>query len=57
MKKILLCCMALLALMSCQNQPKTPGLVEVTGGKIQGVVEEDMTIFKGIPFAAPPVGE
>ena len=57
MKKILLCCMAVLALMSCQNQPKTPGLLEVTGGMIQGVVEEDMTIFKGIPFAAPPVGD
>ena len=24
---------------------------------IQGVVEKDMMIFKGIPFAAPPVGE
>ena len=57
MKKILLLCLIACAVMSCNTQPKSPGLVAVTGGLIQGVVEEDMTIFKGIPFAAPPVGE
>jgi para-nitrobenzyl esterase len=31
--------------------------VTVTGGEIEGVVDGDITIFKGIPFAAPPVGE
>ena len=34
-----------------------PGQVKVTGGWIQGEVTEDLTIYKGIPFAAPPVGE
>lgn len=34
-----------------------PGLVEVRGGKVQGVVGEGMTVYKGIPFAAPPVGD
>ena len=34
-----------------------PGQVEVTGGIIQGTVMEDMYVYKGIPFAAPPVGE
>lgn len=34
-----------------------PGQVEVTGGIIQGTVMEDMSVYKGIPFAAPPVGE
>ena len=57
MKKYLLLCMAALLAIACNKKPETPGLVRVTGGTIQGVVEEDMTIFKGIPFAAPPVGE
>ncbi|NLT65919.1 MAG: carboxylesterase family protein [Acidobacteria bacterium] len=30
---------------------------KVTGGKVQGIVEDGISIFKGIPFAAPPVGE
>jgi para-nitrobenzyl esterase len=32
-------------------------VVDVTGGKVEGVVSDSLTIFKGIPFAAPPVGE
>ena len=37
-----------------------PGLdltapVAVTGGKVVGLVEKDLDVFKGIPFAAPPV--
>ncbi|PZX17219.1 para-nitrobenzyl esterase [Breznakibacter xylanolyticus] len=34
-----------------------PGQVRVDGGVIQGVVTDDLTIYKGIPFAAPPVGD
>ena len=31
--------------------------VEVTGGEIEGVVKHAVASFKGIPFAAPPIGE
>ena len=29
----------------------------VTGGKVQGVATEGIGVFKGVPFAAPPVGD
>ena len=31
--------------------------VHVSGGDLQGVVQGDLAVFKGIPFAAPPVGD
>ncbi len=33
------------------------GPVMTEGGLIQGTVDGDITVFKGVPFAAPPVGE
>ena len=34
-------------------------IIEVEGGKISGAMNKDATVqsFKGIPFAAPPVGD
>jgi len=31
--------------------------VKVAEGTLEGVEEEGLTVFKGVPFAAPPVGE
>ncbi len=33
------------------------GVAEVTGGRIQGAAQGDLVVYKGVPFAAPPVGE
>ncbi len=54
-KQFLLILSAALCVWACGSQQ--PGQVQVTGGKVQGTVLEDMAVFKGIPFAAPPVGE
>lgn len=42
-------------LCSCTNNQ--PGVVKVTGGLIQGTINDSLMVFKGIPFAAPPVGD
>lgn len=45
-----------LASLSCGAPPLTT-TVEVTGGTVEGVEQEGIFSFKGIPFAAPPVGD
>lgn len=36
---------------------QTPAPVKVEGGLIQGIVEEGLTVYRGIPFATPPLGD
>lgn len=57
MKRIYFTLIAFVALVlsSCNQQP--PGQLKVEGGTIQGLVTDDLMIYKGIPFAAPPVGD
>ena len=57
MKRLFLFVMAACAtlLVSCANDPNP--VVKVDGGSVQGILEDDVLIYKGIPFAAPPVGE
>ena len=56
MKKFV-CLMAMLvslSVLSCIAQQPSP--VKVDGGLVQGMIEDGLTVYKGIPFAAPPVG-
>jgi para-nitrobenzyl esterase len=54
------CLMVLLILsflsVACGSPPLTTA-VEVTGGIVEGVEQDGIFSYKGIPFAAPPVGD
>lgn len=54
-KTFLLAFAAVSVLLSCGKNENRP--VKVDGGLVQGVQEEDVIIYRGVPFAAPPVGE
>lgn len=47
---------ALLALALASPLAAATSEVPVTGGKVAGVSEGGLTVYRGIPFAAPPVG-
>ncbi len=57
MKQFNILLLAVVALLLGACTKLQPGQVKVEGGIIQGTVTEDLTIYKGIPFAAPPVGD
>ena len=49
--------MVVVLFVSCTSLIGQTEKVKVEGGWIQGTVENGLTIFRGIPFAAPPIGE
>ena len=58
--KLLLCSLLALATATSVGTAvlsQAPSLVRVEGGELQGVVADGVVSFKGIPFAAPPVGD
>jgi para-nitrobenzyl esterase len=55
MKKVLIAVILVGAL--CQIGLAQIKTAKVTGGEVQGVVTEGISVFKGVPFAAPPVGD
>jgi para-nitrobenzyl esterase len=40
-----------------QNASSIGDTVKTTQGRVQGVIADGVTVFKGVPFAAPPTGE
>jgi para-nitrobenzyl esterase len=54
-RAFLIAIFAILAAGFCLAQAPSP--VKVQGGLVQGAVEDGLTVYRGIPFAAPPVGD
>lgn len=53
-------CIATLAIGLCacsSGAEDIPPAVRVDGGLIQGSVDDGVTVYRGVPFAAPPVGD
>ena len=55
--KLLVLLSAVVILAAPQSAKSQISKATVTGGEVQGTLTEDVASFKGIPFAAPPVGE
>ena len=57
MKKITLLITIFLILAAGYGLAQQPAPVKVEQGLLQGIYEDGLTVYKGIPFAAPPVGD
>ncbi len=56
MKKITVLLMMIALFLSFKSIAQQPAPVKVKEGLLQGKYEDGLTVYKGIPFAAPPVG-
>ena len=57
MKKSNFLIAACIVICSAMGFAQQPSPVKVSEGLVQGIFENGLTVYKGIPFAAPPVGE
>jgi para-nitrobenzyl esterase len=57
MKRLLTLLVLCLTATSPQAQTTKSSLVNINQGAIEGVIENDIIIYKGVPFAEPPVGD
>ena len=60
MKKLLLLAGMLALLAGCRTEEKLSPVLTIEGGQVQGVMAdkvEDVFVFRGIPYAAPPIRE
>jgi len=57
MKKITVLIAVFAWFVAGQSFAQQPSPVKVSEGMVQGTVEDGLTVYRGIPFAAPPVGE
>ena len=57
MKKITFLIAVFLMFVAVQVIAQQPSPVKVSEGMVQGTFENGLTVYKGIPFAAPPVGD
>ncbi len=46
-----------MVLSGCNNEKLPEAKVTIKDGIIQGTVEDSVAVFRGIPFAAPPIGD
>lgn len=53
---ILTLALAAVAAMAPASAATTPTRVKLDAGQIEGAIQDDVAYFKGIPFAAPPLG-
>ncbi|HOX82943.1 MAG TPA: carboxylesterase family protein [Chryseolinea sp.] len=56
-KSVLLLLITSLVVNSWTIAQHQPGQVKVEEGIVQGTSEDGLTVYKGIPFAAPPIGD
>lgn len=57
MKKLKVSVFLLLLIPAISCSAQAPAPVRIENGLIQGIYDEGLTVYKGIPFAAPPVGD
>lgn len=55
---VVVCAIALTSIAHAGNADSQAGatLIDTTSGRFRGVIEDDVVAWKGVPYAAPPVG-